>query len=439
MVHRQTGSKVHRTWRCPPSAVLPHDVDEDREERTEPARGRGKGVHAFLERIPLVGLDAALAEVPADLLTLCRALDVEHMPTQLSTEVAYAYNWVTGEARELGRNMGHRNYDTLPEPPTDEEIPTTLDVVGSAILIKDGNELHRGYVGDYKTGHTKYPRPGSFAQTLIGALCLRSVLGVDDCTLELIYIDPDDGQHYPVRDTVDAWALEIFAQELRDVMGSLQRLELDYVSGVGLPFREGAHCDYCPAYKHCDAKVQLIRAVPAELVQLGLAAPPVGKKDDAEIVSFAPGVINVSNAAMIYEACERIEAICRRARREVQGLAWGSPVQLSDGRVIERRLHKRRVVDGPKAAAVLEQRYGRDEAMKAVELKVSIDAIRQVVVGNIDPKAKPRQYIERQDGTGVLDQVLDEIDRRGGLATNTSEECKPYQPRKKKLGSGNGG
>ena len=79
-----------------------------------------------------------------------------------------------------------------------------------------------------------------------------------------------------------------------------------------------------------------------------------------------------------------------------------------------------------------QQRYGREQALKAVDISVSIDALRKVVVANKADKEK----IETRDKTGVLDLVLAEIDRRKGLATNVSEQCKPHKPRKK---TGNGG
>jgi len=199
---RLSGSKIHRVWRCPASAVLPQDTSDDREARTEPARGRGKAVHSYLERVRSVGREQALGEVPAEVLPLCKALVIDELPTHLATEVAYAWNWRTRTARELGRNLGHRDYDALPNPPDRScEIPCTLDAVGMGVFKrKDGSELRRGYNGDYKVGHTRYPRPDSYGQTLLGGCCIRSVMNLDDVTLELLHID-EDGDCHPVRDT----------------------------------------------------------------------------------------------------------------------------------------------------------------------------------------------------------------------------------------------
>ncbi len=425
-----TGSRLHRVWRCPASLILPQNTNEDLEAKWEPARNKGKLIHRYLERVKVVGVAQALGEVPADLLNLCKALDIDKLPTHLATEVAYAYNWRDGTARELGRNLSHRDYDAL-HVDWSCEIPCTLDVVGWATVVVGGVERKRAYVGDYKTGHTTYPRPGVFAQTLLGALCATLMMGCEDAVVELIYID-DDGDSYPSRDVVDEWDLQGFAREIADTMEALPELDMTFVDhgGDALVKHEGGHCDHCPAFKGCSAKVALVRAVPAELVRLG-----VSKADDGEL-EISPTAITVRNAAQVWEACERIESICKRMRKEVSGIAWNEPVTLSDGRVIERYTHSRRAVTGRIAALVLERHYGRDKAMEAIEVKVSIDAIRQLVVESIDPAAKPKPKIETKSGDGLLDVVLAEIQSLGGLTVTTGEECKPHQPRKKPLGSG---
>jgi hypothetical protein len=436
LIAKPTGSKVHRVWKCPASAVLPHDIDDDREAKSEPFRNRGKHLHRFLELVGSIGVESALDTVDKELRPLCRALDIGNLPTHLSTEVSFAYNWRTSEVRELGRNLGHRNYHLLPEPPTDDEIALTIDVCG-AMTFTDANglEVTRGYVGDYKSGWTKYPRPGEYGQTLLGALCVRAMLGTDDVLVELLHIDPDDGDHYTVRDVVDMWALDLFADELRAVMERLPELEEMYAGGVGLALHEGAHCAYCPALKHCDAKVAFVRSIPSELLSIGVAP----SASTGELV-VATGAVTAARAARAFEVAEKIEAVCKAIKAEVCAIAFHTPVELSDGRIIERTVTSRRVVDGKTAAAVLEQRYGREQAMKAVDLKVSIEAIRDVVVANMDHNAVPKPKIETAKKTGLLDVVLAEIERRGGLATNSSEVAKPKMPKKaKKLGPGKSG
>lgn len=389
-------------------------------------RGKGHVVHKFLETVKAKGVDHALGEVPEEHQILCQALDLDRLPAHLSTEVAYAYNWRTGNARELGRNLGHRNYHLLSEPPTEDEIPCTIDVIGvGEIHLTDGTVVLRGYAADYKTGHTTYPAPNEYGQTMLAALCVRSVLSVDSVTVELIHIH-DDGDHHSQRETVDCWDMDIFELEIRDVFEGLPQLEADQQAGRGLAFHGGHHCDYCSAYKHCDAKVAAMRAVPQQLLQLGIRPGAAGELD------IEAGAITVRSAAAFYEAAEKIEAILKRGKAEVCSMAFHEPIPLSDGRIIEPRTRTTRVVDGRVAGALLEERYGREEALRRVEVSVTMDQIHAAVVANLDAKAKPRQKISTRKGDGVEDLFLKELERRGGLATNTSQNCRPYKPRGKK-------
>lgn len=450
-----TGSKLHRAWKCPASRLLPQNVNQAREDATEPARGRGKVVHRYLERVRAAGMAQALAEVPPDLVLLCKALDIDKLPTHLATEVAYAYNWRDRTARELGRNLDHRDYALLGVD-FESEIPLTVDISGWAMLWVPGPvqpdgttsqvQVRRAYSGDYKTGHTHYPRPKSFAQTLLGSLCAALTMGCDDAFAELIYIH-DDGDSHAVRDLVDEWDLVAFQDELEALGGSWEELEGVYakLGGGGLAKAEGPQCDYCPGFKDCSAKVALVRELPAELLRLGvrtettgelaLVRPPqTGKAPEPLELDLAPGAVTVRNAAAAWEACERIERICKRVREEVAGIAYYEPVQLADGRVISRFSRETRSMDGRIAAAVLEERYGREEAMKAVDITVTFAALRERVVANIDMNEKPRPKIETRNKDGVYDKVLAEVEKRGGISTNVTESCKPRQPRRLKSG-----
>lgn len=440
-----TGSKLHRVWQCPASAILPQNSSEDLDARTEPARGKGHGVHKYLERVRIDGVEQALSLVPADVVPLCKALDINKLPTHMSTEVAFAWNWKLQTARELGRNLGHRDYDSLGVD-WSCEIPTTVDVTGMAEFSPDGQfvKIRRGYIGDYKTGHTKYPRPAKYAQILIGAACIRYLWNLDDVIGELIYID-DDGESYVVRDLIDSWVLDPWERDITALMEGMPELDARFLAhgGGALPKREGPHCTHCSAFKDCSAKTGLIKAMPAELIKLGAKRDPKGglelvwvpkeggKPDEGSWeLDLAPGAITVRNAAAVYEACERVEALCRKMRDEVCGIAYHQPIPLSDGRVIEPYQWKRREVDGRIAAVVLEKHYGRDKVLKKLDIKLSLSAIEELVRENIDWKAKPRPVIKSQKGTGVFDKILKEIESAHGLATNVGEECKPHKPRR---------
>lgn len=444
-----TGSRVHRVWKCPASAILPQ-VDQG--DRNEPARRRGKQIHAYLERVRKVGVDSALAEqtvtrgeafdlasaestspdgLPspvsvqeildgnAALLALLRALDIDELPTWLATEVSFAWDWRAKTARELGRNLD-RAYPQLGKT----EIACTLDIVGH--MMNPATDRRAALVSDYKLGHTKYPAPDRFGQTLLGALCVSGAWdSVGQVAVELIHIH-DNGDHHKVRRWIGDWELDGFADELEAAMLLVDHWEAEYAAGRGVNVNEGEWCTYCPAYNQCPAKVALVRSIPAELRALGVTQGSEG----GPLVVDERG-ITVSKSAEYWMAVERIEESLRHIKQEICNMAAFEPVPLPDGRVIGLLRTERRTLDGRVAAEVLDAKYGRQERESTVEVSCSMDALRKCVVRNL----KTGEKIQKKDGTGTYDRVLAEIERKGGLGINSTDSVKPHVP-KKRLGSG---
>lgn len=421
-----TGSKAHRVWKCPPSAVLPQVVDDDRIHAW--ARGKGKLVHAFLENVGELGRDLAMKQAPAELWPLLQAIDLDDLPAHLSTEVAFAWNWKTWTARELGRNLD-RNYDQVADQPDPTcEIAITLDAIGAERIVSPGHDAMapvRGYVGDYKTGHSKYPAPDQFAQTLLGALCVRALYGCDQVVVELIHIH-DDSDHHKSRRTVDDWDLDVFARELQAAMELVAYWEAEYNAGRAVAAHEGPWCDYCEAYMACPAKVQLVKAIPAELHAFGVRPNAEG------VLELAPGVITVRNAADAWMTLERISEWVGRAQQQVIGIASFEDVPLPDGRVVGRVVGEKRTVNAQIAGEVLEKRYGAAERLLRIKQTITLDAIHHAVVANI----KPGEKMQTKKGDGVEDKLLAEIDRLGGIETKVTEAIRPHVPKKKRLPSG---
>jgi hypothetical protein len=412
-----TGSRAHRVWKCPASAVLPQ-VDEG--PRNEPARRRGNHIHAYLERVAAVGVDAALAEQPDELYPLLRALDLDELPTWLATEVAFAWDWKARTARELGRNLD-RDYTGVDWT---RETPATLDIVGSAMAS------HAGLVSDYKSGHSKYPAPDYFGQTLIGGLCARSVYRLEKVALELIHIH-DDGTHHKVRRWVGEFELDAFEEEWGAAMELVDHWEAEYAAGRGVNVNEGPHCEYCPAYNQCPAKTALVRQLPAELRGLGLGIQVGQDEAGAPVLLIERGKISIRSASEMWMAIERIEDVLSRAKQEIIGIAAFEPIPLPDGRVIGRLQTERRALDGRIVAEVLDARYGRQEREATVELECTMDSLRRCVVRNI----KPHEKISTKKRDGVFDRLLEDIESKGGIGINSTDSIKPHVP-KKRLKSG---
>lgn len=420
-----TGSKVHRVWMCPPSAILPQiDTSEP-----SPAADRGKAIHAFLERCRIIGLEAALGEcTDEELLPLLKAIDLDALPTHLATEVSLAYDWHKRTARELGRNLG-RGYTTpgfltsigvAELGPT--EIPCTVDLLGVNVV----GGVRRAYVGDYKTGHTKLPPPDRFGQTLLGGLAAAVVYDAEEVVLELVHIH-SDGTHHTVRRKVDRWELETFADELEAALEGVGYAEAEYAAGRGVSCREGPHCDFCPAYQQCPAKIALVRAIPESLESIGVV-----REAESGGLMVAPGAITVANAAHVWMVLERISEVIGRAKDEICGLGAFADIPLPDGRVIGRLVTEREGLDGKIAAGVLEQWYGREAAEEAIEISMSKDALRRAVT----KRKKDKEKISTRAGDGVFDRILTEIRTRGGTERTRTESVKPHVPRKRLKSAG---
>jgi len=410
-----TGSKLHRVWKCPASAVLPQVATDE----PSPAADRGRQIHRFLERCRVDGLDVAIAEADEDLRPLLACLDLDELPTHLATEVAFAYDWRARTARELGRNIS-RAYGALPStiaPIGATEIPFTIDLVGGE--TREG--VRRGYVGDYKSGWSRYPAPDQFAQTLIAGLAVRAVYECDEVVLELLYIR-SDGDHWRARRTVDGWDLDTFADQIERAMDAVELAAAEYAAGRGVDVNEGPHCDFCPAYKQCPAKIALVRALPAELAKVGITSI------DGE---WQIGPLTRPRLAAAWMVLERIDEVIRRAKAEICGVAAFEPIDLPDGRVIETVTTERESLDGKVAAAVLEQWYGREAVDEAATISMSKDALRTAVVA----RKKDGEVIASKKGTGILDRILAEIRRRDGIETTTSISVRPHVPKRLKAGA----
>lgn len=400
---RVTGSKAHRVWKCPPSIVLPQVETDSR----SPAAERGTAIHRFLERVKIVGLELALAEAPEDLRSLLSCLDLTELPVHLATEVSLVYDYRARTAREIGRNLG-RDYEghlarTGQRPIGPTEIALTIDLMGG----ETAHGIRRGYVGDYKSGHSRYPAPDMFGQTLLAALAVRHVYECTEVIVELIHIR-DDGDHFRVRRKVDEWDLDTFADELAAAFDLVTLSELELAAGRAVPVREGDHCNYCDAFKSCPAKIALVRAMPTEL-------------------DIPPGEITRARAAEAWMVLDRYSDLIARVRQEITALAAFDPIDLPDGRVIGPVITEREKLDGPIAADVLRQWYGDEAAAEAIKISMSKEALQDAVA----KRRKEGEVIQSKKGTGILDQIMKEIRARKGTEYTRTESIKPYTPRKK--------
>lgn len=415
---RITGSKVHRFWRCPASAVLPQAWEGDEES---PAQRRGKQIHRYLELARQIGTDAAMDQSDEELLPLLKAIDLDQMP-DLDTEVAYRVNVREGQVRMLGSGLDRQYDEAAGGPPGDYEIDLTIDLAGA------DTAKSVAYAGDYKSGHSKYPAPDLFGQTLLGAVAVTRTTMCDSAVTELLHIH-SDGDHHKVTREVDEWTMSAFLSELVDAFDEAKRIEDRMSEGKlehwQIPVREGKHCEYCQAFSRCPAKMSLAGNLRPEIEALGVVVP----QEDGSIATIDrdPRVITVSRASKQWMAIERLEAVLSRIKEDICGMAAYEEIPLPDGRVIGRVQRSKRKLDGRIAAEYIEKRYGRAARSEVAIEEVSLDRFKRAISSRLEKGQKA----QTRKGDGEVDKALREVDKLGGLGVESSDSIKPHIPRKK--------
>lgn len=309
-MRRITFSALPRLFACPASHILPWVEDEEPSE----FRDRGHAVHNYLQHFRELGPIAALEGVPEEHRAFCELIDADSLPTDLSTEVALAYNPVTRTARVL-KGEFHRDYSDA----KGGEICGTLDVLGLAPDM--------AYVSDYKTGWMKQPKASEHPQLLMGALCATRAFDKPSALIEVIEVR--EGKNWRDSAEVDAFDLLAFEGRVLALWSALDELDSKYngysshlgirrVSKLGGHVHPGAHCRYCPAFQHCPEQKQL-----ALVATDGTLA--------AEVESWA-GLLTATTAREAYHMSKAMTMLATRTKEIVDGYAAKNPIKVAGGR-----------------------------------------------------------------------------------------------------------
>lgn len=257
-----TFSGLHRVKACPPSAILPHS-----EKANDAATNQGVEVHRFLELISTgISREAAIELCASEHRRFLSVIEVDKLPAtatgQYAAEVAFAYNWRKGTARELGRGTG-RDYSGVGP----DEIPGTADVVG---LTPDAV-----VVLDYKAGPyaTRRGSVGDSMQLRGYALAAARAYGRERAIIGEIRIGADGA---PVFETaeLDVNAISIVASEIEAIMEDAAIAAKQNLSHNNPRTVEGPHCAYCPAFASCPAKFSLASALGDPDARMPVALTP---------------------------------------------------------------------------------------------------------------------------------------------------------------------
>lgn len=354
-----SASSLQRLATCPGSAWLPQakSIGEYSE--------RGSAIHAFLADVVTLGRDESLARVGPDHHAACAAVDVHRLPAcdpgAYAAEVAFAYDCSTDKARELGRGLDRSYKDLRPT-----EIPGTTDVVGLTV--------DSVVIADYKTGWADIAPVRRNWQLRFYALAACRTYGRDKAHVAIVRIK-DDGSVWADQDTLSAFDLDIFAEELAELMRDLTQ-----PSNAGR-LTTGAHCRYCPSFAWCPAQTNLVRAL-------------VAKPDDP--VAVLAGELTSETAARAWHALKALKMATERIDDAIRLFAETQPIDLGNGSCVGPCTRETTSIDGGVAFHVLQKKYGDDIANQAVTMdatKASINRACRVVAQNTGAKIS---HLERE-------------------------------------------
>lgn len=392
-------SGLPRIAQCAASAVLArvHEI-------SRPFADRGKALHRFLQLVPQVGRDKAVSLVDEEWREDAACIDVSRLPASrpesFAAEVSWAYDWKTGKAREIGRDLD-RAYETLLEP-GDVEIPGTADSVG---LYED-----LVFVLDYKFGWRDLGDAGNSWQLKGLALAAARATGRRAARVAFVRIREDGSPWFQVADFSEA-DLDAAELDVNDLMVSVEAFARRIADGQRLEavdVHEGPACHYCPAFDRCPAKVSLAARL----------------ADPVKLLEPLP-VLTPALATQLLARLDLIDEVVGRVREKLEDYARTSPIALGDGRFwgpCEKRID---TIDAERAQPIIEQLYGGDVGREAVEqppLKMTKEALREGL----------RLYVKRTPGskiTTVFDRAVEQLRKAGAVKEVRRVEFRAFRPK----------
>lgn len=298
-----------------------------------------------------------------------------------SAEVAFAYNAITGESRELGHLTSHRAYPDLGEGWIYGQVDTIGETPEEGLVIED-----------YKSGGGYDARSGPLDGNLqLGYYAMVAALarGRDGATVRIVRADG------PVSELeLDAMALMAVEARIRTIYERASAPEPEIVES-------DEACWRCPCYARCPAKTALAMAYSE-----GLAPkqwPTVALSDE----SVARGWWKLKQAKRLLG---EVEAALR-------AYAADHDVPLGDGQALGVVIKERREIDADVAYAVLAGEYAQDVALAGVQMKTSQAAIKRAL----------EQVADKGAGAAALRRVLSLVEQAGGISV---EETRSVQEKK---------
>lgn len=376
-----TMSAHPRTMRCPASHALPHEPYS-----TSEAAERGTALHQYLQ-------GGALEDVPEQWRAEASQIRGGQAPSG-ATEVAFAYDPWTCQARELGRDMGRRYGQT------DSEFAGAAD--WHHVEFENGSSVV--HVQDLKTGRSYVPPDSPQLLSLALAACV--VYGARRAVLTILTLR-DDGSIHPTTMHADSMVLRAHAVALRHMADKIRAVQDALAWQREIPhdtITEGPWCHYCPARAACPLKRAILQRV---------QVAPMSLRD--EMLSL----LTPENVAGVYARTRDVVAIGAEMMAALRAYSDDhGPFEVAPGVWYGPRTSQREVISTSAAWDALEP-YGQ-EALRALATETTSKAA-------LERAAKT--FAAHGKVAAAVREVLAAIGDAGGI---TAKQSTRYEERKAK-------
>lgn len=378
-----SASQLGRAMKCPISNVLPKVIEAPSESSE-----RGTAIHEYLaDVVSGVSPAEAISRVPTTYQDACDNIDLERIPKLelLGCELSIAYDPFSRNGRVIGQRLV-RDYRSC----TGTEFPGTADRIGigtDGILVVD----------DFKTGFSEYAGEAFSSWQLrllaVGAIAAFPSYRGDSVrvghihtegSVRLDYAEFDAFELASIRDDLERFA--VWYQGIQQRLGNGG--ENSIVSSLSAV--TGGHCQYCPSFNACPAKVGLLKCV--------ISAPNIE-------VDNVISMLTAENAAAAYNRYKAVRQVMARMEAALRVYATERPIEVSPGVFYAPRDIVSEEVDGKVVAEVLEEKYGKEVAKNAVTMDASKESIKRAT----------KSIAEKGKHASMVREVLAEVAARGGI------------------------
>lgn len=307
---------------------------------------KGDTVHGYLERVSLVGRDAALAEVPAADRPQLEIIDTSDLPAG-DPESAIAFDPITWQVTLLGSGL-RRDYSRAP--------------AGTATGTGDKVEQAPGWtaVRDYKTGHNA-PDAVGHLQTDSLAAAFAVECWADEAETAIWKLQPD-GTWLISASRLGKGELRETRERVTRIYQGILRAEHLLQAGALKPIA-GPHCRWCPAAPNCPEMHEGVSTALAAASTIATTAMSRTDPAAALVAALPPAEVGRMWAfvgLLEKEHLPRLKAALT-ARIKAGGIpAWGHP-----GRVLQQFWRKERALRPEAVRAMLEPIIGVEAARAA--------------------------------------------------------------------------